>query len=79
MMGVGVVSSILLGVLLDFCFGDPYWLPHPVVWIGKGISAEDRKWRETVGRMNTQLAAQAETVERIFCGLSMQLRTGVQS
>lgn len=42
------------------------------------ISAEDRKWREAVGRMNAQLAAQAETVERIFCGLSMQLRTGAQ-
>ena len=47
MMGVGVVSSILLGVLLDFCFGDPYWLPHPVVWMGKGISAAEiqlRNW-----------------------------------
>lgn len=42
------------------------------------ISAEDRQWREAVGRMNAQLAAQAETVERIFCGLSMQLRTGAQ-
>ena len=43
MMGVGVVSSILLGVLLDFCFGDPYWLPHPVVWMGKGISAAEKQ------------------------------------
>lgn len=46
MMGVGVVSSILLGVLLDFCFGDPYWLPHPVVWIGKGISAAEKQLRK---------------------------------
>ena len=36
------------------------------------------QWREAVGRMTAQLAAQAETVERIFCGLSMQLRTGAQ-
>lgn len=46
MIGVGVVSSILLGVLLDFCFGDPYWLPHPVVWMGKGISAAEKQLRK---------------------------------
>ena len=33
-------------VLLDFCFGDPYWLPHPVVWIGKGISAAEKQLRK---------------------------------
>lgn len=37
------------------------------------ITPEERQWRETVGRMNIWLAAQAETVERIFCGLSMHL------
>jgi len=62
----------------------PNWLDCILITqeVGCGlvpISAEDRQWREAVGRMNAQLAAQAETVERIFCGLSMQLRTGVQS
>lgn len=28
---------ILLGLLLDLCFGDPYTLPHPVRWIGSLI------------------------------------------
>jgi adenosylcobinamide kinase/adenosylcobinamide-phosphate guanylyltransferase len=37
------------------------------------VSAEERQWREAVGRMNIMLATQAETVERIFCGLSMQI------
>lgn len=37
------------------------------------IEAEERQWRETVGRMNIWLAEQAETVERVFCGLSMQI------
>ena len=37
------------------------------------IEAEERQWRETVGRMNIWLAEQAETVERGFCGLSMQI------
>ena len=57
MMGVGVVSSILLGVLLDFCFGDPYWLPHPVVWIGKGISAAEKQLRKWFPETPSSLTA----------------------
>ena len=60
MMGVGVVSSILLGVLLDFCFGDPYWLPHPVVWIGKGISAAEKQL--PAGRRQSGACANAHSV-----------------
>lgn len=37
------------------------------------ITPEERQWREIVGRMNLLLAEQAETVERIFCGLSMKI------
>lgn len=40
------ICSVLLGVLLDFCFGDPYWMPHPIVWIGKGISFGEKKLRQ---------------------------------
>lgn len=40
------ICSILLGVILDFCFGDPRWMPHPVVWIGKGISIAEKKLRQ---------------------------------
>ena len=57
MMGVGVVSSILLGVLLDFCFGDPYWLPHPVVWMGKGISAAEKQLRKWFPETPSSLTA----------------------
>jgi adenosyl cobinamide kinase/adenosyl cobinamide phosphate guanylyltransferase len=38
------------------------------------IEKEQRLWRETVGRLCCQLAEQAESVERIFCGLSMPLK-----
>ena len=27
------------GFVLDAVFGDPAWLPHPVVWMGRCISA----------------------------------------
>ena len=32
------ILPLLLGWLLDFIFGDPSRLPHPVVWFGKMIS-----------------------------------------
>lgn len=37
-----ILFSVCLGFLLDFCFGDPRWMPHPVVWIGKCISGAER-------------------------------------
>ncbi len=38
-------AAIALGFLLDFIIGDPYKLPHPVVYIGKCISFFDKKLR----------------------------------
>lgn len=32
------IASLLMGFLLDLCFGDPHWLPHPIRLIGKLIS-----------------------------------------
>lgn len=29
--------KVLIGFIMDFLFGDPTWIPHPVVWIGKAI------------------------------------------
>ena len=37
-----ILCSVFLGFLLDLCFGDPRWLPHPVVWIGKSISRMEK-------------------------------------
>ena len=31
--------AVLGGFVLDTLFGDPAWLPHPVVLMGKAISA----------------------------------------
>ena len=33
-----LVLSLLLGWLLDWLFGDPVRLPHPIVWFGKTIA-----------------------------------------
>lgn len=34
--------SLIIAWLLDLVFGDPHWLPHPVVLFGKAIAACDR-------------------------------------
>ncbi len=42
-----ILISNILGFVLDLCFGDPPFLMHPVVLIGKGISRLEkslRKW-----------------------------------
>lgn len=38
------------------------------------IDAETREWREAVGRMTAALAARADTVTRVFCGLPLVLK-----
>lgn len=34
--------AFVTGFVLDLLFGDPYWLPHPVRWIGSWIGFLDR-------------------------------------
>ena len=38
------------------------------------MEAEVRAWREAVGRMLNDLAPQAETVTRVFCGPPRRLK-----
>ena len=35
-------ASLLIGWLLDLCFGDPARMPHPVVWFGRAIAFCER-------------------------------------
>lgn len=37
------ILPLLAGWLLDLLFGDPIWLPHPIVWFGKAIAACEHK------------------------------------
>ena len=44
--GIGMIGmAVLGGFVLDSVFGDPAWLPHPVVWMGKAISALEKRLR----------------------------------
>ena len=38
--------SIILSFVLDLLFADPFWIPHPVVIIGKGITFLERNLRK---------------------------------
>ncbi len=45
------ILPLLLGWLLDFFFGDPSRLPHPVVWFGKMISWGEHRLNKGNHRM----------------------------
>ena len=40
-----LLTAVILGFLLDLLLGDPHWMPHPVVFIGKLISLLERGLR----------------------------------
>ena len=46
-----LILPLLLGWLLDFIFGDPSRLPHPVVWFGKMISRGEHRLNKGRYRM----------------------------
>jgi len=46
-----LIVPLMLGWLLDFIFGDPSRLPHPVVWFGKMISAGEHRLNKGSHRM----------------------------
>ncbi len=45
-----LILPLLLGWLLDFIFGDPSRLPHPIVWFGKMISFGEHRLNQGQGR-----------------------------
>ena len=44
-------EAVLGGFVLDTLFGDPPWLPHPVVLMGKAISALEKRLRARMPQM----------------------------
>ena len=45
-----ILCAALCGFLLDLLLGDPDWMPHPVVGMGKCISALERLLRRIFPR-----------------------------
>lgn len=45
-----VVILVAVAILIDLLVGDPRWLPHPVVIIGRMISSYERLWNRGTAR-----------------------------
>ena len=83
------IYSLLIGWVLDFLFGDPSWLPHPVVGFGKLIAGGEKRWNRGRGRgfkgamLTLLLVATAFGVTWILCdasgSLSPWLRMAVEA
>lgn len=41
-----MMIDIIIAVLIDLAIGDPYWFPHPVIYIGRLISFLEKKSRK---------------------------------
>ncbi|TKG97264.1 cobalamin biosynthesis protein CobD [Puteibacter caeruleilacunae] len=50
MVEYAAIGILIGGYLLDLSFGDPRWIPHPVIGYGKMISAGDRLLNKGRGR-----------------------------
>ncbi|MFL0246381.1 adenosylcobinamide-phosphate synthase CbiB [Candidatus Clostridium stratigraminis] len=61
--------DIILAVVLDFIIGDPYWFPHPVIYIGKLISILEKKAR-TLAKHEKTLRVYGGVIVIIVAGLS---------
>ena len=42
------VEVIFLAFALDVAFGDPSWLPHPIVYMGRAIGFSEKQWRKQI-------------------------------
>ncbi len=46
-----MILPLLAGWLLDRLFGDPMWLPHPIVAFGKAISFAEKRWNNGTNKV----------------------------
>ena len=63
---VFVIPILVCGLLLDFLLGDPAWLTHPVVLIGKLIDKLEKIGRENVTAELLDDGISEENIDKIF-------------
>lgn len=73
------LAACIAGFFLDFIFGDPVWLYHPVRLIGKGISFGERQLRKLCSRNESGrgLVAAGAGLWVCIAGLSFLIPLGV--
>jgi adenosylcobinamide-phosphate synthase len=70
---------IIAAVALDLLVGDPRWLPHPVVGIGRLISALEKVLRRLIRNEHTAGALLLVTVVGVTCLLAVVLLKGASA
>ena len=65
-----VTCAVLLGFLLDWIFGDPKKLPHPICAVGKLVSLSERLLRRIFPKSPRGLTAAGVFLWIIVCGVS---------
>ncbi|MFC0471931.1 adenosylcobinamide-phosphate synthase CbiB [Halalkalibacter kiskunsagensis] len=58
---------LLAAILLDLIIGDPCWIPHPVVQMGKLISFLETRWNRGQRRMRKGIILTVTVILSIFC------------
>jgi adenosylcobinamide-phosphate synthase len=65
------IIALLSGFVMDKLFGDPRWLPHPVVWFGKSISFCERTLNRKSGLVLKGALVVMVLVLLVFVSLSI--------
>lgn len=65
-----VTCAVLLGFLLDWIFGDPQKLPHPICAVGKLVSLSEKLLRRIFPKTPRGLTAAGVLLWIIVCGVS---------
>lgn len=71
------LSSVLLGFLVDCAVGDPHWLPHPVMLIGKQISVSEKLLRRMFPKTDRGALAAGTVMAILVPLLSAGLSFGI--
>lgn len=73
------LAACAAGFFLDFIFGDPEWLYHPVRLIGKGISFGERQLRKlcSSNKSGRELVAAGAVLWVCIAGISFLLSLGL--
>lgn len=63
------MMDIVIAVIIDFLIGDPYWFPHPVIYIGKLIKFLEERARK-ISNSNKVLRICGAIIVIIVCSIS---------
>ncbi len=61
--------DVIIAVFIDWIIGDPYWFPHPIIYIGKLISFLEKKFRSKA-KNEESLKVYGEIIVIIVCLVS---------